>query len=856
MASVKPTPYARKHNVLPEELDTWRLFHHQGKSSYTPTHPPTIIHTAAEIQLIDTIERYQKNTFFGFSARDLLDMGALSESEVMNRESLTNPILPFLQIKNWESRTNQMLVPRRFCPIEAVGDCYSVPEGHDGLWHAHNPVVWQILEPILRLATRIYICVLGKTFVEALVCGEYRDVPAHLDLRNNIERAYMGPLRYFFQRKPGEMDDEERLSRYRFLNRALEIKLQLGIGDGLCNCYDRETPTPNFRWSGATQGYYSKPDIDLGMLNGTPRVAELIDVQLAKGVLQPFLRNDLTTSERMVQRTFVAFILVHEIMHSTNIALMGHSQFPALVKSEPYFENDIASELGRAFEKHVVGGQLTSLSPVRNDNIINGSPLLGVTLMNYPNRFENVIVPSRPILGGLAAVDKHITYSPVMAEWMEAIHHDNFWNAGVAAVGISFLQPFKSATNICNYDETDKVRRPNALASWTEMPLDRDHFLGSLDRWEQRIKDGMGMMPRYRETYLVAKSLADVVRRTERQRAFRTERTLLAQEITNLLSRIREARAKGEEDLLSQLHATLLTRITRETEAQFHEVISLGRSGALHNPPPALHQHIRFLARLNRRLRKIAAQVMRYFQRTNQGNPLRESKILGLFLMELNRVIRNPPFNIDPKQHLSDALANARANPLLAADALYTNTDAREEEDDIAAAMSDAQRAQEGNIDDLARETGFELLCNLDHSDETTPRAKFGNLVGRMLISRIVPVEQKKEETKDIAMGMFELNKEGVPGVGGLSGGGDERERAERDRDVFGYWFGVCGELVERELGVEARRAVERATVAIGRNRGNEEAGAGGEGGDAMEGILRGRGLGREGVGPCCSTGY
>ena len=80
-------------------------------------------------------------------------------------QSLTNRCSPIFDRKLWESLSYPSRVPARLClPIEAEGDCYSLPKPL-GFWCVDNPVVWDVLEPVLRLASRIITLSHTSTFV-------------------------------------------------------------------------------------------------------------------------------------------------------------------------------------------------------------------------------------------------------------------------------------------------------------------------------------------------------------------------------------------------------------------------------------------------------------------------------------------------------------------------------------------------------------------------------------------------------------------------------------------------------------------------------------------------------------------
>ncbi|KAF4635589.1 hypothetical protein G7Y89_g2498 [Cudoniella acicularis] len=524
MANVKRTPFAKKYNVLPKEEDKYDLFHRYGKSGFTPTAPLTIIpRTGNEIQHVAQIEASQKTFFYGFTARDLFDMGAFSDPEVKSTRNLTNPILPFLERHNWEypNDPRSKTLNRAFFPIEAVGDCYTTPPDRFGDWHVKNPIVWDLLDPILRLTSRIFTCSLSSDFVDSFLCGEYRDVPLHLDHRTPQQKSERGPLRTFHRKPPGTINDSERQLKQKFLFDALTNKAVFGIGDGGCNPHTREPMSvlPGKNWAGVTQGYYQSHTYHLGMVNDVPVPTLAIDVQLSRQILQQLLRNDLNPSERLAEQWNIASVLVHEIM------------------------------VGRAFETAVWGGIWWGLYGHRPIDHQNYSPHLGLALYNYPNRMENLLFEDRPLIGGIALVSNDIIYSPVLFKWYESTQKDEFW-AAVRQMGIGLLRPTKAAQSISQF----KDRYGNEVTGWAEIPEPNQDFILSFKRWEEEIRVLINMTPEERGIFAITRNLSKSSIRAAARRKHRQERVILAQEISKLLTTIRAAKEQQQEHFSPSQH--------------------------------------------------------------------------------------------------------------------------------------------------------------------------------------------------------------------------------------------------------------------------------------------------------------
>jgi hypothetical protein len=94
---------------------------------------------------ITAIEKWQREIFYGFTSRELDQLDCLPTRELKSG-NLRNAILPILQRENWEKAPAQ--------PDLTRDHLYPLQNGR-GMWSADNDVVWTVMEPIVRLASRI-----------------------------------------------------------------------------------------------------------------------------------------------------------------------------------------------------------------------------------------------------------------------------------------------------------------------------------------------------------------------------------------------------------------------------------------------------------------------------------------------------------------------------------------------------------------------------------------------------------------------------------------------------------------------------------------------------------------------------
>jgi len=130
------TPWAKRYGALPGT----------NKSGLTPIDylfPAPV--TAAQSQEVARIEQFQQLKFMGFTTRELGQLDTLCTRDLVSG-NLSNGIISFLQRDSWERRPARPEFQRKHL--------YRLKNG-SGKWVARNSEVWRILEPIVRLASRI-----------------------------------------------------------------------------------------------------------------------------------------------------------------------------------------------------------------------------------------------------------------------------------------------------------------------------------------------------------------------------------------------------------------------------------------------------------------------------------------------------------------------------------------------------------------------------------------------------------------------------------------------------------------------------------------------------------------------------
>lgn len=94
----------------------------------------------------DESEIFQRDRLFGMTTRELDQLDALFTRDLMSGVLSNIPIVPFLQRRHWEKSPSSDF---------SRSDLYPVEGGSGGFWIADNDDIWTILDPCVRIASRI-----------------------------------------------------------------------------------------------------------------------------------------------------------------------------------------------------------------------------------------------------------------------------------------------------------------------------------------------------------------------------------------------------------------------------------------------------------------------------------------------------------------------------------------------------------------------------------------------------------------------------------------------------------------------------------------------------------------------------
>lgn len=102
---------------------------------------------------------------------------------------------------------------------------------------------------------------------------------------------------------------------------------------------------------------------------------------------------------------------------------------------EPYYENEVISELGSSLSNYVLNGSLVDIHDFGLIKV-RDTPVLGFHMVPWPAHFNWVEDP--PVLGLVESM-KHFDTYPVPIEYFERIQQADFWNHHIQVFGATAL---------------------------------------------------------------------------------------------------------------------------------------------------------------------------------------------------------------------------------------------------------------------------------------------------------------------------------------------------------------------------------------------------------------------------------
>ncbi|CZR62095.1 uncharacterized protein PAC_11992 [Phialocephala subalpina] len=363
----------------------------ERKSGLTPTYLAENA-TKAQKQTHDRLESFQRVRFRGFTAAELRSLDSLAPYY----EHPDNPLSPHSRLPFHpafaKDRWQQSLMNHQAL--------FPLGNGRSGYWHVDNAIVWDALEPGVRLASQTLLHAQLWPWWDTLLFGEYRRIPVQ-DL----------PI--------GAQEDQYRLIPRcaEIINNPSEIRRAKTTLNGIaCKVEFHLVSEHTDPYTGLERDHLVQGETASQLFGDTI-------VWFGYELLAPLLDKRITISERMLS-CYMA--------RKGKEGLLSKQPGLALSTNEPYLGNDIWTELGFAMETTLFGG-LTSRFEFNQPgkHSTRGLPLAGLFQVHmYKDLTEALVkLEESPILGTEPPSDwTEPTFYPVPLPYFFDLHEPGFWN--------------------------------------------------------------------------------------------------------------------------------------------------------------------------------------------------------------------------------------------------------------------------------------------------------------------------------------------------------------------------------------------------------------------------------------------
>ncbi|KAE9369944.1 hypothetical protein N431DRAFT_345678 [Stipitochalara longipes BDJ] len=400
--ALRPDSWAFKYGGLAEGRFGY------DKSGFSPTEYVLPSIGTTENAITVEIEKFQRANIYGFTSRELGELDCLPTRE-LEPGNLQNGIIPILRRERWERFPAQ--------PDLTRDHLYPLQNGN-GMWSGDNPEVWAILEPVVKLASRMLMSIHVMPWFDALLNGQRKPVPdSRLHPENQGEigldyitlRAFTPDEQGYLARQRDQAFEELRtIYRYQFgfmISSESPAGPEQDAAEALAltfenHCYMLNNPSTNKSWRSFT----------------------FINISQ----LELLMRDGLNTAERMMIEWSIANTvkpIVHEVMHA--VASIFTSLRNLYHLAEPYFEDECLSEVGYTFESLMNSGIPEAILSDPDDP----SPPLGHLLQRMWPSYTDVFSrnPETPILKDPGPYTYN-EYFPIPISFYEDIQQENFWS--------------------------------------------------------------------------------------------------------------------------------------------------------------------------------------------------------------------------------------------------------------------------------------------------------------------------------------------------------------------------------------------------------------------------------------------
>ncbi|KAF7930654.1 uncharacterized protein EAE98_005054 [Botrytis deweyae] len=410
--ATRETPFAGKyghpqgpgHEILREWLPL-------KKSGLTPASPSVVDwRKLVSADRHRALEDYQRTRFWGFTAHELEQIGALadirpgkwdSDSTTGRVDLGTVPIHPIFERQHWE---REDVIPLHF-PKHPYGD-------GNKFWEIKgNDEIWEAIQPALKIVTLVLSNVATWQWFDALLNGMYQKIPDDelpAEIRGSDYWRFYPSNLFNYQERTATFNE--------FLNEIVgSITWGFGIGQVSLECFPQD-------------GTYTN-GITVGPRNSVLNLKGTTFILIAHDIVEPLLNPNLLPEDRALNTFHIVSVVLHELTHAMVTYLSAKMKgSDSRYDGEPYFMDEPIAETGFSMQSSVFGGIDIPL--------VSGLDLPGKSCGGIVHVWFGGVSggPMLPPSETQKLWDIRACY-PVPVDWFMGLHDQNFWGFYLRAFG-------------------------------------------------------------------------------------------------------------------------------------------------------------------------------------------------------------------------------------------------------------------------------------------------------------------------------------------------------------------------------------------------------------------------------------
>ncbi|KAF7864032.1 hypothetical protein EAF04_006997 [Stromatinia cepivora] len=356
--------------------------------------------TDSEKTFADDVRYVHRRLYSNFTAAELERIEAVAplysiyEDETAVNPSVDIAIHPVMQRKKWNY------------PLPKQAAEFPLGKDLDGYWNAYtNDIVWEALLPSLRIASLYFSHMDMWPWYDALFAAEWTEIP-----KEEVSRMHLfGRTGYkrFVTRDPFVYGTEE--ARRNVRNKIL--KFSKNIYFSLTSCF--VDPTSGVKTF----------DANLGSIAGSTLSSSIDSISVINldfrslTALLPGIVDKLNIAERCLIHCDFAITIIHELAHALYLqeCRISWPDYAGMLR-EPYFQQEVTSELGISLEQTLFGGITAGIRGPRGEGKI--AHLEGGSMAHDINtRYLQGYNADQPVLLNKPPTFDKCTFWPVPVSW-------------------------------------------------------------------------------------------------------------------------------------------------------------------------------------------------------------------------------------------------------------------------------------------------------------------------------------------------------------------------------------------------------------------------------------------------------